>query len=150
MFIPWTEFRLHSREHSGLNSGMVEFCRNSLSTEWQIGRALCQILFHWNLPEWPDSGRNLWGRVKTSQYKTKPGPVWLLDLMSRRQSFNQSSNWIRKLFNMAKSVKEMISWLAVTLLKRVRIAGMRHLFEWVLSSFCVCAFWPLFSSTLYM
>jgi hypothetical protein len=43
-----------------------------------------------------------------SQYERKSGPVWLLDLMSRRRSFDQSSNWIKKLVSMAKSVKEVI------------------------------------------
>ena len=69
--MPGTGFRLHSvpvhsGEHSGLNSGMSLFCRNNLSLEWQFGRASCQILFHRNPQEWPDSGRNLWGMIKTS------------------------------------------------------------------------------------
>ena len=44
-----------------------------------------------------------------SQYERKSGPVWLHDLMSRRQSFDQPSNWIRKLVSLAKSVEEVIS-----------------------------------------
>ena len=56
IFIPWTGFWLHSisvhsGEHSGLNSGMVKFCQNILSLEWQFGRALCQTSFHQNPPE---------------------------------------------------------------------------------------------------
>ena len=63
--------------------------------------------------------------------------------MSRRPSFNQLPDWISQLHSMAESVvlKEVILWLAVTLLNRLRTARMHLLFEWFLPSFYMCYFW---------
>ena len=77
------------------------------------------------------------------QYKTKSLLVWQCALVSRRPSFNQLPDWIGQLCSTAESVvlKVVTLWLAVTLLNRLRTAGMYLLFEWVLPSFHMCYFW---------